>query len=146
MKFHWGIGIAIFYTLFALAMVAMVMYSRTLDNSLVVDNYYDKDLQYQSHIDKVQNSNSLNEDLVIQIDLKTKMLHLKFPSQFRQIQGQIQFYRADDSRKDVQVKLEVGSGNVMQFPLKNLAAGKWTLKVDWTGDGTPFYKQQDALF
>jgi nitrogen fixation protein FixH len=146
MKFTWGTGIAIFYILFATTMVAMVLYSKTLDNSLVVEDYYDKDLQYQSHIDKLKNSQALSKDLELIHDSKNRTMKIQFPQDFKAIEGTILFYRSEDKSKDQVVKITVDSDYAMTIPISNFMPGKWTLKIDWTGDGKPFYKEQVVLF
>jgi hypothetical protein len=56
------------------------------------------------------------------------------------------FYRSEDKSKDQVVKITVDSDYAMTVPLSNFLPGKWTLKIDWTGDGKPFYKEQVVLF
>ncbi len=146
MKLNWGSGIAIFYISFAIIMVVMVMYSKTLDNSLVVDDYYDKDLQYQTHIDKLSNTSKLAKDLELTLDATKQTLTLEFPKDFTSVTGTVWFYRADDKSKDVTSGIEVNSENIMGFDLTRFTPGKWTVKIDWQGDGTPFYKEQTFLF
>lgn len=141
MKFTWGTGIAIVYTLFVIVMIGMVIYSKTFDHSLVVDNYYEEDLAYQSHIDKVKNARTLEQDLIIQEDKEQQIVLFKFPREFRQISGSIWFYRASDKSKDFKINIEVDSDGQVIVPFKNLATGLWKVKVDWGGDGKPFYKE-----
>ena len=50
---NWGTGIAIFYGTFMVIMITFVIKSRSVDHSLVMDNYYEEDINYQSHMDKL---------------------------------------------------------------------------------------------
>ena len=68
MKINWGTGIAIFYTLFASVLVMVVIKSKQYDHSLVVDNYYEEDLHYQSHFDKLVNSQQAGMAVQISLD------------------------------------------------------------------------------
>ena len=54
MKINWGTGIFIFYSLFVGALVFQLVKSFQYDNSLVVENYYEKDLNYQEQYNKIQ--------------------------------------------------------------------------------------------
>ncbi len=144
MKFTWGTGIAIFYIAFVVVMVGMVVYSKTLDNSLVVENYYDEDLRFQEKIDKLENSAKLEKDLDI---LTTKNLDvlLSFPEQIKNIKGTVLLYRADDKAKDARFDISVNEHNQMLIPGNKYLGARWTVKVDWQGDGTPYYKEKDIL-
>ena len=142
MKLNWGFGIAVFYSLFVIVMVAMVFYSKTFDNSLVVDNYYEQDLGYQQHINKLQNSQQLQKDLEIVEDKSQKTVNFQFPQGFGQLGGKIQFYRADDKSKDFSLKVSTDEKGIQSVPANALLPGRWTVKVDWEGDGKPFYKEE----
>ncbi len=142
MKLNWGSSIAIFYSLFVIVMVAMVFYSKSFDNSLVVDNYYEQDLQYQQHINKLQNSQQLQKDLEIMEDKTQKIVNFQFPQGFEQLGGEIQFYRADDKSKDFSLKVNTDEQGAQAVSSQAMVPGRWTVKVDWEGDGKTFYKEE----
>ncbi|MFQ5445655.1 MAG: FixH family protein [Saprospiraceae bacterium] len=146
MKLSWGSGIAIFYTLFVVSMVVMVLYSKTLDNSLVVNNYYEHDLKYQDHLDKLTNAKALVTDLVIRQRSGGEAVQFLFPKNFTKVEGRVQFYRADDRAKDFFVKIAPDATGQMEIPTQNLTPGRWTLKVNWSGDGKAFYKEKTLVF
>ena len=66
MKFNWGTGIFLFYTFFAVTLFFQVYQSTQYDNHLVVDNYYEKDIQYQVQYEKIANSLGLEEKVAIE--------------------------------------------------------------------------------
>lgn len=142
MKLNWGSSIAIFYSLFVIVMVAMVFYSKSFDNSLVVDNYYEKDLQYQQHINKLQNNQTLPIDLKILEDKQNKLVNFQFPQGFENLGGEIQFYRADDKSKDFSLKVNTDARGAQAISYQSMLPGRWTVKVDWEGDGKSFYKEE----
>ena len=145
MKLNWGSGIAIIYSAFVVLMIGMVVYSKGLDHSLVVDNYYEEDLGYQKHIDRVKNTSSLTEDLVIEENEQEKLVLFRFPKEFQQLSGDIWFYRADDKTKDFKLKIEVNENRSVEVPVQGLAPGLWKVKVDWEGDGESFYKEETIV-
>ncbi len=145
MKLNWGTGIAIFYSLFAATMVGMVVYSKNFDHSLVVKNYYEEDLKYQSHIDKVNNANQLATDLQIVEDKAESTVRFEFPTGISQVAGQIVFYKPDDESKDFSVKIKPDETGKMLVPTADLTTGRWTVKVDWQGDGKAFYKEETLV-
>jgi nitrogen fixation protein FixH len=142
MKLNWGTGIAIFYTAFVIVMVGMVVYSKNFDHSLVVDNYYEEDLKYQDHIDAVKNAQALAQDLIIRETPAAKSVLFEFPNGFQTLGGNILFYRADDKSKDFEMEIVTDAQGKLEVPSSQLQRGRWTVKVNWLGDGKPFYKEE----
>lgn len=145
MRINWGTGIAIFYSSFVIFMVAMVIHSRSFDHSLVMDNYYEEDLRYQSHIDAVKNAQGLEQDLVIRESKEAGIISFDFPKEFQTLGGKILFYRPDDKTKDFELKIETPANGRLEVPVYRLPAGRWTVKVNWQGDGMPFYKEETIV-
>ncbi len=137
-KINWGTGIFLFYTFFAITLFYQVYKSTQYDHSLVVDNYYEKDLSYQKTIDKLKNSNALARPLQINYYDILQLVELEFPDEFENITGTIQFYRAANKKEDVLLPIELGGDNCMNVFVRSLKSGLWKIEVDWVGDGTPF--------
>ena len=143
MKFHWGHGIAIFYTSFALVMVFMVIKSTYHDRSLVYDDYYAKDLAYQEQYDKIKNSKDLEVPLEIKSDMANAVVNFTFPPEMKDISGDIHFYRPSGESVDFKLNLEGLKDSKMSVSVKGKLAGSWTIKVDWKGDGTVYYDEKN---
>jgi hypothetical protein len=142
MKFNWGTGIAIFYSVFVLAMVAAVIRSTQFDNSLVSDHYYADDLNYQQHYNKLVNSQSLEQDLEIAKNREKGMVELKFPGNLENISGEIHFFCPSGSRLDFKIPVQTDEKNQQLVPLQKLKKdGLWRVKVDWKADNTAYYKE-----
>lgn len=142
MKLNWGSGIAIFYTAFVLVMIFMVYKSTTYDHSLVVDNYYEKDLNYPAHLEKIKNARALEKDLQVSKDSTGTFIRFMFPAELQKPTGEILFYRASDSSKDLKVPIMVDESNNMNIRHEMFDAGQWTIKVEWQAEGTAYYKEQ----
>ena len=141
MKFNWGTGIALFYLLFMSTMIYFVYQSTQHDRNLVVDNYYEKDLQYQSHLDKLNNAKNLKIDLKVVQNYEEKYIRFSFPTDFSEVEGEILFYRPSDQSKDFTTKIQLNENNELVVPTSEMLAGGWQVKVDWTGDKIPFFKK-----
>ena len=140
MKINWGTGIAIFYISFMAAMLFMVYRSTFQNRDLVVDNYYQKDLEYQSHLNRVSNAKKLDVDLKITKE-DGPFVSFSFPKEVKNIEGKILFYRSSDKGQDVRIGIKVDENNNFVFPTAKLKKGGWRVKVDWEGDNIPFYKE-----
>lgn len=137
-KFDWGYGIATFYILFALVLMGALYASTKVDHSLVKDDYYQLDLEYQDHYDKVERSNSSQ---LLSIDYKEKDHKVIF--RFRSTespQGTITFYRAADSSLDFKMPI---NSNQMRIDTEKLVEGNWKVNVDWNADGKTYYQEED---
>lgn len=141
MKFNWGTGITLFYVSFMFTMIYMVYQSTQTDRNLVIENYYEKDLQYQSHLDKVANTSTLEKDLGIFQNQDERYLRFAFPKEVKDVKGDILFYRPSDSSKDFNAKIEINEHNELRIPTEEMQSGIWKVKVNWEGDNTPFYKE-----
>jgi len=145
MKFNWGHGIALFYTVFATVLVIFVVKSTFHDHSLVVDDYYAEDLKYQKHYEKLANSNSLVNDIIINHDAKLDHVTVQFPKEVGIVNGTIHFYRPSDKKKDFTVEIKLDQNFEQLFPVSELSPGLWKLKVDWQAGGKPFYKEETLV-
>ena len=140
-RFHWGHGIAVFYSLFVIAILTIVVKSFSVDRSLVVDDYYYQDITYQKHKEKLNNAKALTKDLEIIYHKTDQTLKLIFPDQFKELSGKILFYKPDNKKLDLEIEVEVNESNLQTIPINNMVGGVWTVKADWVGDSRPFYKE-----
>lgn len=144
MKFSWGTGIAIFYGLFVLVLVAAVIKSTTYDNSLVSDHYYADDLKYQQHYEKLANSQALKQDLKILQD--ANVITLQFPAEVGAVSGDVTFFCPSASDEDFTLKVQTDAEKAQIIELRDgLKAGLWHVRVDWKSDGKSYYKEETII-
>ena len=140
MKLNWGTGIAIFYGTFMVVMVTFVIKSKEVNHSLVVEDYYAKDLAYQAHKDRIANTNLLETDL--QISQKQTELVFQFPKELSLPTGEILLYRPSDDSKDISVEIQTNELKELRLNTGELDPGLWRIKVNWEAEGKEFYKEQ----
>ena len=141
---NWGTGIAIFYGTFMVIMITFVIKSRSVDHSLVMDNYYEEDINYQSHMDKLANSKALKTDLKISKD-SDKYLKFEFPEMAQEIKGEVWFYKPDDNSKDFKVQVQPDANGLFVVNGSDLAPGRWKLKVEWESAGRGYFKEHELV-
>ena len=142
MKFNWGTGIAIFYGLFVAALVFQVIRSTYYDHSLVSDQYYADDLAYQTHYDKLKNTQQLKRDLeILEMDSEG-LVALQFPETLGPIKGEITLFCPSDSKLDLHLPIQTSADFRQMIPVRGLKPGLWKLKVDWQAGGTGFYQEK----
>lgn len=140
-KFNWGHGIALFYGIFALSLITVVIRTTRYDHSLVTEKYYEQDLQYQQHYEKLANSRDLKEPLKVWKDAGAKTVSIRFPDELPKIQGRITFYRPSDSGADVSLPFELDEDRILECDTRKLPPGLWTLKIDWQAGQTPYFEE-----
>ena len=145
MKFNWGTGIFLAYTLFAVALFWFVYQSTKQDNSLVVDNYYEQDLQYQQQYERMQRANSLSAPVKVQFDQAAASVVITFPEEVTAPSGSIHFYRPSDQRFDFRADLAVDELHKQLIPVKGKLGGRWIVKILWEEDGQAYYVERDLV-
>jgi len=141
MRFNFGTGIAIFYTLFAGTMIFFAFKSTQHTHSLVREDYYKGDLEYQQQYDKLYNTKMLDAEIIVQHQADKRQLLLRFPKKLNRIEGNATFFRPSNSQQDVQIALET-DGNLKQvISTEALQSGLWKVKLDWTSNGKNYYKE-----
>jgi FixH. len=98
-KFNWGTGILITIILFMLIVISTAVYLMNQDVDLVTNDYYNKGINHQQQIDRMNRTNAMDDE--VQISPENGYLKLKFPKSYAQksFNGTIQFYRPSDSKE-----------------------------------------------
>lgn len=141
MKINWGWGIAIFYSVFVLAFIIILIYSFGQDNSLVTENYYETDLAYQDHKDKVANYTRLADKVIESYQVESRIYLIQFPGDMSSITGEVHFYRPSTASLDYRVPIQVDSSNQAVIPVEHLQSGQWVVQIEWTSGGNPYFKE-----
>ena len=141
MKIGWGTGIFLFYTFFVLSLLWQLNKSRQYDHSLVVDNYYEHDLNYQEQFNKKMNSEALRQKLTIKNKASLDHILVQFPNGFEKISGEITFFRPNNHRHDFSVSIKTDGSNGQKIPSEKMLPGLWKVKVDWQAGDSAFYDE-----
>ncbi len=114
---------------FAALMVKLVTICIKQDDiHLVVENYYEEEINYQQHIDKVQNTETLaHEVLIFDSQLKIVDLHLPLGAE-----GTLHLFRPSDARLDQKIPFHITDLSVNAVDVKGLKPGYWKVKLTWT--------------
>lgn len=137
-KFNWGHGITLFYIIFVGTVVFVLIASTKIDHSLVLDDYYSLDLDYQNRYNKIQNAQS-DKKINVQYNQSAQEIHIQTQSE-ASITGQVNFYKASDKSLDFS-KMMSAQNTIIDT--KNLVSGKWTIKIDCTLDETDYYLESE---
>ncbi len=137
MKLHWGHGIAIFYTVFVLTLVVVVVKSTTFDNSLVTEEYYQRDINYQQEYDRRLNSDQLATK--VSLEKVAGQYRVIFPEKMAQgATGTLHFYRPSSAKDDRTVAVSVDQAGGMNLSLAGLKPGRYRAILEWSSGGKDY--------
>jgi nitrogen fixation protein FixH len=143
MKWNFGTGIAVVYSIFALSMLTAAIRSTYYNVGLVKKDYYADDLNYQQHFNKIQNEKGSVERLQIERDTEGTCVILHFPKNQPAPTGVVTLFRPSKVGVDETLSIKTDEGNKMHVPIKSLLRGAWKIQIDWTANGTSFYREEN---
>lgn len=142
MKANWGTGIVISLIIMVCGMLALVYIAVRQDYFLVETDYYQKGINYQDQINRINNVNSLREKP--QLVVTNQMLMIQFPAWFRNktIEGEILIYSPVDEKLDKNSSLKLDETLSQTISLQQTKPGRYIIKLNWKADETPYYWEQ----
>lgn len=146
MKLNWGTAIAIFYGSFMAILLFFVIRSTSYPHSLVVDNYYEQDLNYQKHYEKISNADALGVHFRIDYEAEKDQLTIRFPEEQVIRKGSVTLFKPADSRQDFKQEMEQGTSGVFRMSTSEFSRGHWKVQVDWEADGKTYYRETEIYF
>ncbi len=144
-KISWGAKTAILYIGFVLLIVTMAVMCFNQKIDLVSEDYYQKELVFQSKIDETKNADALDEK--ISHIITDKNMELKFPDVFKgkKVTGEILFFRPSDASKDFKTTVQLNE-DVQQFiPINNLSKGMYKMQIGWKSNDTAYFKEETVV-
>ena len=145
MKWNWGKGIALTYTVFVIAVLIHTAIFMNQKVELVTDNYYEKEIKYQDQINKINNTKSLKQGITFEQDHVS--IKLIFPGIYidRNVKGEIYFYKPSDSGKDFILAIRTDENKVQLINTEKLAKGLWKIRVSWNVDEVQYYNEETIM-
>ena len=143
MKWNWGYSIGTFYVVFVLALAWQLYRSFQYDRSLVVEDYYAKDLKYQEQYDRLENSLKNKADL--KVTRGSDSIKIQFPEGHSTPQGEIHFYRPDKQSLDRKYPIALDDQGIITIPTSDLVSGKWKIKATWNWESLEYYVEKETV-
>lgn len=145
MKLNWGTAIVIAFVCFIGFIMYFVISMATndkYDHDLVVEDYYQKELKFQTDIDKEKNAKSLKTN--ISWKKTNDGILVEFPKDLdiKKIKGSVFLYRPSNKRLDFEMPISLSNHNLL-IPDNKLLDGRWNINIDWTyGNKSYLYKKE----
>ncbi|HNB81580.1 MAG TPA: FixH family protein [Chitinophagaceae bacterium] len=142
---NWFQKLMLALVLFIAMLSYMVYRSSKAKLDLVTDKYYEEEIKYQDHINRVTQSDSLQTPLQIAKDGDEVMIHFPAGLNYKSIQGKLNFYFPADRNKDEMVSLQPDSSGTQSIQCAG-KKGLYTVKVNWQYEGKAYYSEKKIFF
>lgn len=144
-KWDWGTGIFIVIVIFLIVSIGTTLFFMNQKVDLVASDYYNKGIEHQKQIDRINRTNDLND--IVSIDLFNDHILLTFPvdSSESKFEGSIKFYRPSDSNKDFSLPVTLNDDGKQIIPTKSLLVGYWKVIVEWSQGSEEYYKEKSFV-
>lgn len=133
----WGKKITFVYLGFVALIITMVVVSMRQKVDLVSKDYYAKELNYQSDINKMSNAKALKSQLKCSVVNNT--IELIFPDEHsdKNIDAIAFVYKPSDNKSDKEIKFSTTDGRFV-FSSDGFVKGMYKIKVDWKVDNIEY--------
>lgn len=141
MKFNWGSGIAIFYGCFMLIFIGIAIKAGQQDVNMVKKDYYDDDINYQKHFDRIQNELALTEKVQVDFNTELESVAIKFPTNMPIPVGKVILFHPARDTDDKSFDIKTDNAAQMVIPVKGFPNGRWQVQINWESGNKTFYKE-----
>jgi len=143
-KLSWGTKLAMFASIYVIGVLIFVVFSTTQDINLISKDYYPQGIDFQSKIDKIKNTQSLKEKVVV--SQKGGMVEIQFPKgMMDDVKGSIILYRPSNSDNDLRADINLNDEGLQVFKSNKLVKGRYAIQIDWEYQDKAYY-QEEAIY
>lgn len=148
MKINWGTAIVLAF----IGFIAFIMYfvismstNKKYEYDLVVEDYYQQELKFQSDIDKEEHSKTLVTN--VKLEKTEEGLVIRFPEDLdhNSIKGKVFLYRPSNKTLDFEIPISLSNHNLL-IPDNRLLDGRWNIKVDWTFSNEAYLYKTEIIY
>jgi len=143
LRWHWGVGIALVYAMFAMATVGFVIFAMGQKVELVSDDYYQRAISFDRHMAAAANAAALGETVRVEAAAQGHGVNLTWAAEPPGTgDGTILLYRPSDASFDHTVPLELDAHGRQWVPFGNAPAGHWVVRLAWRTDGREYFLER----
>ncbi len=143
MKFNWGHGIVLAIIIFVIGMGLMVFITYQNTINLVHDDYYPRELEHQTMIDKRDNALKLEKN--VSVKYVDDAIEIGFPEifDFSKLKGEIQLFRPSSGIQDVFMFIKTDGHGKQRIIANALEKGKYIVKLEWEYEETFYFTEKE---
>ena len=127
MKITWGKGITIAMIAFMSFILYMVFTLMATNTDLESEDYYQKEIEFETEIKAVNNTNKLNEK--VKVSQNEDFLMVQFPNLENMDSLSVFLFRPNNEKEDQLFTIE--DSKTLMIPNKKLKIGSYNLKIQF---------------
>lgn len=143
----WPVGIIAVCATFVVSTAALLVFACSQRVELVSHDYYEQELKFQNHIDRVDHTRRTAAKASIAYDPAEKCITVSLPAeQARQhVSGSVELYRPSAAGMDRTMELAPDTNGVQRVDATDLVPGLWRVRVTWTAEKQSYYLEQKVV-
>jgi nitrogen fixation protein FixH len=140
----WPFSIITAFFAFISGLVVFIAFAIRQNMDLVRPDYYEEELRFQQHLDKVARTRPFARDVSVAYEMAESRIQVRLPREHarQHASGSIQFYRPSDARLDLEIKLNLSADGTQAVDAATLAPGFWRVRLHWKVEGAEFFHDQ----
>jgi hypothetical protein len=139
-KMNWGKWIIVSFVLFAMFIATLVTVCVRQDVLLVSKDYYQDELVYQEQIERIQNTNALQDKPeIVVVNNQLQVSYIRFANVDRAL---LKLFRPSDASLDLQFELKPVLEGKQEFSLSSLPRGFYRARMTWEEAGKEYYLEK----
>lgn len=130
---NWGHKIILAFILFGVFIITLVVVCVRQDFHLVSQDYYQKELDYETEIIQTRNAMALPEQPQLILNDIPRQLDLVFPNGLHQglLDGHVLFFRPSDAHQDFRKPIILDVTGRQAFDITGMEKGMWRIELSW---------------
>ena len=142
---HWGIGIALVYAIFAGGTIGFVAFAMRQQVDLVSADYYSQSLAYDERMAAAARADALGDAFSVTADPGSSSVTIEWPRDMLVEGGEITLYRASDASADRQFTVAPDESGRQRIQARGLEHGAWAVRVNWNAGGKAFFVERRLM-
>jgi len=137
---NWGKSIILAFIFFALFIGMLVTVCVRQEINLVSKNYYEEELDYQSQIERLNNTARLTAKPIITVS--NGSLRIENPTAVKWSQGELKLFRPSDVRFDKRFPVDSLLVGDKFFDVHDFPKGMYRARLQWLMEGKEYYMEE----
>lgn len=137
----WPVSIISYYLFFVCLCVVFAFMARKVRFDLVAEDYYDRGVAHDTHMQALARTRALPDPPRLVIDDPEHRLIVYMPRTARN--AVLTLYRPADAREDRRYALQDIVPSVVSY--EAIPHGRWQARIDWQLDGKPYTFEEDIF-
>lgn len=141
----WGKGVWLLYGGFVAFILACVAIVAMQHIDLVESDYYEKGLDYQKQIKRIELGSGEAPTVALNNDDESVLIGFNPSIIIPDFTGTILFFRPSDSRLDFEIPLKLDSSGSQKVLDNRLKSGYWRVKIAWQARQESYYSEHQIF-